>query len=432
MRDITDGHHYHSVRKKADMTAHDLTLTVNSDGSPVFKSSKYSIWPVQVILNELPPLLRWSNVMVPLLWYGKEHPSMTLLLQAFVRQLETMNVSGIVWTSADKQVCYKVFCICCCADAPARAAMQEMIQFNGYFGCSWCYHPGTNVEGTVKYCLGNPYPDRTDDEAVADMEAACLSSTIVRGLKGPSPLINLPGFSAVWAWCPDYMHCVLLGVARQLTELWLSQSGADYYCGTPSNIRVVNERLCALRMPECINRQPRSLQMRKYWKASEWQYWLLYYSVPCLTDVLVEKYLNHWNLLVSGVFILLKDSVSASEVEHSTQLLTEFVVGVEFLYGRSSMSYNVHQVLHVPKSVILFGPLWAHSCFTFETNMGRLLKLVTSTNGVALQIATRLLLHSSLLSLKAGSSSHALFLIGKSAGKKGCKQYYTPGQARSS
>ncbi|XP_077498109.1 uncharacterized protein LOC144108800 [Amblyomma americanum] len=108
MRDITDGHHYHSVRKKADMTAHDLTLTVNSDGSPVFKSSKYSIWPVQVILNELPPLLRWSNVMVPLLWYGKEHPSMTLLLQAFVRQLETMNVSGIVWTSADKQVCYKL------------------------------------------------------------------------------------------------------------------------------------------------------------------------------------------------------------------------------------------------------------------------------------------------------------------------------------
>ncbi|KAG0435483.1 hypothetical protein HPB47_018458 [Ixodes persulcatus] len=46
-------------------------------------------------------------------------------------------------------------------------------QYNGYFGCSWCYHPGLNVEGTIKYCLSEPFPDRTDEEAVHDMRAAC-------------------------------------------------------------------------------------------------------------------------------------------------------------------------------------------------------------------------------------------------------------------
>ncbi|KAL1479656.1 hypothetical protein MTO96_051678 [Rhipicephalus appendiculatus] len=147
MRDMSDGHQYLSARQQVSMAPHDLTLTVNSDGSPVYKSSKFNIWPVQVILNELPPRLRWGNVMTPLLWYGQQHPHMPMLLQAFVQQLEKLNASGITWTLSGAQVCSKVFCICCCADAPARAAMQQMVQFNGYFGCSWCYHPGTNVEG---------------------------------------------------------------------------------------------------------------------------------------------------------------------------------------------------------------------------------------------------------------------------------------------
>ncbi|KAH7984575.1 hypothetical protein HPB52_022849 [Rhipicephalus sanguineus] len=80
MRDIIDGQHYHATRSEVGMAEHDLTLTLNSDGSPIFESSKYSIWPVQAITNELPSLLRWKNVVAPSLWYGKEHPNMTLLL----------------------------------------------------------------------------------------------------------------------------------------------------------------------------------------------------------------------------------------------------------------------------------------------------------------------------------------------------------------
>ncbi|KAH7939196.1 hypothetical protein HPB52_008333 [Rhipicephalus sanguineus] len=70
-------------------------------------------------------------------------------------------------------------------DSPARAAMQHMVQFNGYYGCSWCYHPGVNVDGTVKYCLTTPFLDRTDKEAIQDMTDACNTGTTVRGVKGP-------------------------------------------------------------------------------------------------------------------------------------------------------------------------------------------------------------------------------------------------------
>lgn len=268
--------------------------------------------------------------------------------------------------------------------------------------------------GVVKYCVSTPFTDRTDEEAISDMRSLCQDDSLasVRGMKAVSPFINLPGFSAIWAWCPDYMHCVLLGVTRQITDLWLTEAG-EFYKGTRTSLlALLNERLCSIRMPQCVNKQPRSLHARGNWKASEWQHWLLHYSVPCISGVLEDEYVEHWGLLVAGVYLLLKDSITDSDVEQSSKLLAQFVVRLQFLYEESQMTYNVHQLLHLAKSAHLFGPLWAHSCFSFESNMGRLLKLVTSSNGVALQIATRLLLHSSFVSLRAVASERALALIG--------------------
>lgn len=189
------------------------------------------------------------------------------------------------------------------------------------YACLTCLL-GAFVLGTVKYTVSRPFQDRTDKEALSDMKEAVRTGTIVRGVKGPSPLINLPGFSPIWSWCPDYMHCILLGVARQITELWFSQVGADFYCGRPSSMAVLNERLCSVKMPGCINRWSRPWMLRKYWKAFKLQYWLLYYSIPCFTGLLSSLDLDHWALLVAGVFLLLKDSVSQHEINESTKLLT--------------------------------------------------------------------------------------------------------------
>lgn len=106
MSDISDGDAYKAVREKMDL--HDLTLTINSDGSPLFNFSKYSIWPVQVMINELPPHLRHKNVLVTMLWYGQTHPDMPLLLTAFVDQMEDLSCEGITWEAGARTVCSKV------------------------------------------------------------------------------------------------------------------------------------------------------------------------------------------------------------------------------------------------------------------------------------------------------------------------------------
>ncbi|XP_075534237.1 uncharacterized protein LOC142568042 [Dermacentor variabilis] len=168
---------------------------------------------------------------------------------------------GITWTDGTKSISSKVHPFSCCADAPARAIMQNMRQFNGHFGCSWCLHPGFVIDGTIKYTIDEPVPDRTMEETIDAMKTAARTGTIVQGITGPTPLMNMPHFDIVWGFTPDYMHCVLLGVARQLTELWLSSVGQPYYIGRPALLNAVDKRLCNIKPPLCFRLQ-RTLSLR--------------------------------------------------------------------------------------------------------------------------------------------------------------------------
>ena len=38
---------------------YNVSFTLNYDGAPKLKSSNMQIWPIQLHINELPPILRW-------------------------------------------------------------------------------------------------------------------------------------------------------------------------------------------------------------------------------------------------------------------------------------------------------------------------------------------------------------------------------------
>lgn len=174
-------------------------------------------------------------------------------------------------------------------------------------------------------------------------------------------------------------------------------------------------------------RPPRALKLRKYWKAAEWQCWIFYYCLPCLKGVLPKEFYKHFKLFASALYLLCKTHVTVEDVDMSTSKLTEFVVMTECLYGEAQMTSNVHTLLHLPKAVLLHGPLWALSCFAYESNMGHLLKLVSSSNGVLFQILSRTLLRNSFFAIRNRASDevqeyltakkrrnqHGLQLLGK-------------------
>lgn len=106
--DITDGELYRQQREELDLDAMGITMTVSSDGCPLFNSSKYSIWPVQMAINELPPSQRCKNLMISMLWYGQTHPNMTIMLMAFVKQMRLLGDTGVKWTCDGKTFHSKV------------------------------------------------------------------------------------------------------------------------------------------------------------------------------------------------------------------------------------------------------------------------------------------------------------------------------------
>ncbi|KAG0417140.1 hypothetical protein HPB47_005858 [Ixodes persulcatus] len=137
--------------------------------------------------------------------------------------------------------------------------------------------------------------------------------------------------------------------------------------GSPQSLESANKLLMFIRPPHCITRLPRSLCERSYWKANEWRNWLLYYSVPCLENLLPHRYWKHWCLLAEAIWILLSTRISQEMISHAESLLKRFVDQVLRLYNTKMMTFNMHQLLHLAKSVRDLGPLWAHSAFVFET-----------------------------------------------------------------
>ncbi|CAN8023385.1 unnamed protein product [Ixodes persulcatus] len=250
-----------------------------------------------------------------------------------------------------------------------------MKQFNGYFGCSWCLERETLRDWTLRYLLqGSPAEDRTHSRVVRDLKAAFRQCQPVHGIKGPSVLLPLKGLDLVWCLSPDYMHCVLEGVAKQLTELWLSTTGAPFYIGGAKN--ALNSRILAIRPPISFFRLPRPISERAHWKAKEWQYWLLFYSLPCLKgalttqrsyffllsktmqlNILPTRYFHHFALLCQGMFLLLGTKVTELDAREAERLLFRFVDRIVQLSGHSAATFNVHQLLQPFEECGYVGPV---------------------------------------------------------------------------
>ena len=153
---------------------------------------------------------------------------------------------------------------------------------------------------------------------------ALVKGVSIYGVKGPSVLSE--HIDIVIHVVIDYMHCVLLGVVKQLLDMWLdsSNSSYDYYIG-PSKAKIVNEYLLNLKPPDNFRIHARSLFERAHWKASEYRAWLLYHSLPILVTILPGDYVHHYALLVCSMHVLLNDVITVEDLKFSKKALKHFM-----------------------------------------------------------------------------------------------------------
>lgn len=135
-KDIYDGQEYRNFVNT--LPAHHrhryLSCTFNSDGIPVFVSSKFGLWPFQVILNKTPPGSRLQKPVTVALWFGHERPCMTYFLDPSVKKLNGLSETGINVVINNQIKNIKVYFLTSVVDSAARAPMQGLIQWNGFFG----------------------------------------------------------------------------------------------------------------------------------------------------------------------------------------------------------------------------------------------------------------------------------------------------------
>lgn len=118
-----------------------------------------------------------------------------------------------------------------------------------------------------------------------------------------------------------------------------------------------------------------------------------------LRGLLDSKYINHLELLSASIYILSKENVTVSEIDYATKLLNTFCDQYEDFYGLR-YALNTHLLRHCGSNVKKTGPLWCHSLFGFESNMGVLKKYCNCGVKVLEQITHKYIIAESMCNKK--------------------------------
>lgn len=383
--DIHDGLLY---KNKPKIERREITLILNTDGVQIFKSKSKSLWPVQLIINEIHRTKRFmtKNILVVALWFHAKHPNMKVLLKPLIEEMIDLKKNGLKMMINNVKYIFNVTVLCTTLDAPAKASVQNIMGHSGYSSCHYCEVRGVKYGVShVRYPYSNINRKRSHKNAVKQMIKSRNEHRLVLGFKGISPLIAMPDFNVIDGFAIDYMHAVLLGIVKRLLKLWFDpQPGKDY------NIRKhmvqINERILNIKLPSEIERKPRPITEKSTWKANELRAWLVFYSVGILNDILPTVYLEHYMHLVIAIRIYLQSSITHDELLAARNHILCFVGEFEKHYGLKNMVYNTHTIQHLPDCVDNLGPIWVYSNFAFENNNGKLMRYVNSPKGVLKQI----------------------------------------------
>lgn len=315
LADVTSGAVYKDLRRNGTISEYDISIQFNADGVQTYKSSSVSMCPLQVSINELNYRARKENIFLAGVWATKSKPVLDIFLKPFIDEFKDLHVNGFECQPPgfDEPITVRVHAILSPVDSVERCALQNIHQYNGAFGCLLCLKKGEIIpigDGRTRVYRGDIDTLRTEDHHRDDALLAETENRVVNGVKGVSVFMLLPIFNIIRSFPPEYMHCILLGVVKLFLTSWLdsSNNSRTWYIGNKQ--RVINERLLKILPPCEITRVPKSVFEIPQWKASEFRNFLIYYSLPCLKDVLPSLYHKHWSLLVYSIYVFNNDKIS--------------------------------------------------------------------------------------------------------------------------
>ena len=110
-----------------------LAFSLSTDGVPIFKSSTVSMWPVYLLVLNLPVKVSMNscNIILAGLWVGPTKPPMKLLLDPVIFNLERLRNESFEITISGRNITITGQLMMAIFDLPAKASVLNAKQFNG-------------------------------------------------------------------------------------------------------------------------------------------------------------------------------------------------------------------------------------------------------------------------------------------------------------
>lgn len=99
-------------------------------------------------------------------------------------------------------------------------------------------------------------------------------------------------------------------------------------------------------VPHQSIRFTKPLSERAYWKAKEWENWILYFSLPIMDLYLEKKLLKHWALFIEAFYLSLKIVITRADLEGIYWLMKQFALYTKKWYRKAAMTTNLHAGTH--------------------------------------------------------------------------------------
>lgn len=363
-------------RLKHITTDMELSININIDGLPIYKSSPNHFWPILANIHELP----YVKPIVIGIYYGSAKPKDAgEFLSPFVKELLSILESGVFID--EHKISLKVRAFIC--DTPARAFIKCVTNFNGKFGCLKCTTKGRYSHETRTMTFPEVQADLRTDQQFREFKYPEHQRAI-------SPLTELPIDMIEDVIVADSLHLLELGIMRKLMNSWRTGAMTKRAKWSVHGKQQFSAELVALRFPAEIHRRMRSLEHMSLWKGLEFRIFLNYAGVVLLKDYLPSKYYDHFLLLFCAVRIC---SVEAYKdfLPIAKMLFLDFINGFKKLYGSEFVTSNVHNLCHITDEVEKFGNLISLSAYPFENYLHSLKKLVKPGPNPLIQVANRVL-----------------------------------------
>lgn len=352
----------------------EVHLQFNVDGLPISKSSSQQFWPILCHITEL----KRSPPFVVGIYYGEDKPrSSNQYLSQFVQDLRTLQH---VTNDGGNRISIKIHSFV--FDAPARSFILNIKGHTGYHCCHKCtvegdnlnhrmLFPELNCELRSDYSVRNKVHEEHHTGEPSELEK--LNIDLVKDI----PL--------------DYQHLICLGTVRKLLYLWI-RGKVNVFRLPAHAVHTLSKRLIELKyyVSSEFPRKPRSLIHLKNWKATEYRTFLLYTGPVVLAGILPPAYYQHFLALHVAITILCSRKFQVTHLNYANHLLKYFVQNFGTLYGIETISYNIHNLIHLGDDSKRFGVLDNFATFRFENHLGKIKQLVRSGNKPLQQVYNRI------------------------------------------